>query len=187
MLEDKYKYINSLVAKCKAGDNNSIFELYEFYRPLMLSSISRCVAKEPKLSVYKEDILADSIFVFIKLVNQYDPNLTYFSYFLSTRIDINLFRYVSDKYVTNEYSDDNIDESSLVDPFNKLTNVIVIQSALNKLNVKDRIVLDLYYFQGLDQKEAAEELKISQSSFSKRLSKAHESMKKILGDDFLDF
>ena len=53
MLEDKYKYINSLVIKCKAGDNESIFELYEFYRPLMLSSISRCVAKEPKLSVYK--------------------------------------------------------------------------------------------------------------------------------------
>ena len=65
MLEDKYKYINSLVIKCKAGDNESIFELYEFYRPLMLSSISRCIAKEPKLSVYKEDILADSIFVFI--------------------------------------------------------------------------------------------------------------------------
>ena len=97
-VNDNYIHINSLVEKCKNDDSESLFELFEFYKPLILSSVKRCINKEPKLSRYRDDIFRESIFVLKKLIDQYDPTLTYFSYFLSTRIDINLYRFVADKY-----------------------------------------------------------------------------------------
>ena len=90
-MNDKYQRINELIYRIKNKDTDALSELFDFYKPLFLSSIKRCIAKEPKFSEYKEDMLQESFFVLEKLVNDYDPDLTYFSYFISTRIDINLF------------------------------------------------------------------------------------------------
>jgi RNA polymerase sigma factor (sigma-70 family) len=56
---------------------------------------------------------------------------------------------------------------------------------MDELNEKSREVIQVYFFDGLDQKECAETLGITQGAFSKRLSKALEQMKLILGEDFL--
>ena len=134
----------------------------------------------------REDILSDCIFVLRKLIDQYDPKLSYFSYFLSTRIDINLFRYAADKYFPKEeLSDEDYFPEEYEDPFNKIDNVICIHQAMDQLSEKSKEVIQVYFFDGLDQKECAESLGITQGAFSKRLSKALEQMKLILGEDFL--
>ena len=180
MAENNYDEINKLVYKCKAGNDSALFELYEFYKPLFISSVKRIIQKESRL------ILSDCIFVLRKLIEQYDPKLSYFSYFLSTRIDINLFRYATDKYFPKEeiLQDDHFPEESQ-DPFNKIDNVICIHQAMNNLPEKSKEVIQVYFFDGLDQKECAETLGITQGAFSKRLSKALEQMKLMLGEDFL--
>ena len=185
-MQDNYEQINKLVEACKNNDSEALFQLYEFYKPLLLSSVSRCIYKNPKLSRHRDDIFRESVFVLQKLVEQYDSTLTYFSYFLSTRIDINLFRYVTDKYQTEEYfiEDYCIQEDSY-DPFNKINSAISIHAALEKLNEKQREAIELYFFDGLDQEEAAIKLNITQSSFSKRLQRGLSNMKELLGDDFL--
>ncbi len=186
MYDDKYSYINKLVNNAKNGDSDSLFELFDFYKPLIFSSIKRCLQKNDKLSAYKEDIISDSIFVFSKLVDQYNPELTYFSYFISIRLDINLFRYIQNKYDNLEVSLENEPKSdSIFDPFNKIDNMIVIHETLRKLPENMRDILVMYFFDMMDQKECALRLNISQSAFSKRLSKALSMMKKELGDDFL--
>lgn len=186
MNEDIYSDINELVINCQNGDNSALFKLYEYYKPLILASVSRCISKEPKLRAYREDIFKECIFVLKKLVDQYDPNLTYFSYFLSTRIDINLFRHVSNLYEsTVPINEDIFDKTSNSDPFNKIDNVIALHWAMDQLNEKQREAVDLYFFQQLDQEEAAELLGINQSSFSKRLTRALERLKELLGQDFL--
>jgi len=186
MLEDRYSYINELVAKIKRGNSQSLFELHEFYKPLIICSIKRCVNKEPKLNLYKEDLLPESVFVLQKLVEQYDPDLTYFSYFISTRLDINLLRYFIDKFLDKtDHSDENDFEDHGYDPFNRVEEAISIQEALNKLNDKQREAINLYFFDNLDQEESALKLGISQSSFSKRLQRALANLKEILGEDFL--
>lgn len=184
-MSDNYKKINELIAQYKNGDIDVIFDLYEFYRPLLTASVKRCLIKDKKLATHKEDIVEDCFFVFEKLLNQYDESLSYFSYYLSTRIDINLFRYVTDKYKPLESLDDNIvAKFQNYDPFNTIDNVISIQSALVKLNIKQREAVELYFFDGMEQSEAAEFLGITQSSFSKRLQRALLKLKEILGDDF---
>ena len=186
MYEDKYTYINDLVTKAKKDDRKALFQVYDFYKPLILSSIKRCLIKEPKLKTHKEDLIFDAIFVLEKIVNQYNPDLTYFSYFVSTRIDINLFRYLQDKYEFDESIEDHISElNQCVDPFNKIDNIIMIHGALEKMPVEVREALGMYFFDNLDQKECASILGISQSAFSKRLSKALSLMKTELGEDFL--
>ena len=99
-MNDKYQHINELIDRIKNKDTDALSELFDFYKPLFLSSIKRCIAKEPKFSEYKEDMLQESFFVLEKLVNDYDPDLTYFSYFISTRIDLMvLFGYLSYYYM----------------------------------------------------------------------------------------
>jgi RNA polymerase sigma factor (sigma-70 family) len=185
-VSNNYEKINKLIHSYKNGDQEVIFDLYEYYRPLLLASVKRCLIKDKKLIPYKEDIVEDCFLVFEKLLEQYDENLTYFSYFLSTRIDINLFRYVSDKYKPIEFiEDDHISNNCFYDPFNTIDNIISIQSALEKLNSKQKEAIDLYFFQGMEQIEASMYLNITQSSFSKRLQRGLAKLKEILGDDFL--
>ena len=186
MAENNYDEINKLLYKYKAGDDTALFDLYEFYKPLFISSVKRIIQKESRLSSHREDILSDCIFVLRKLIDQYDPKLSYFSYFLSTRIDINLFRYTSDKYFPKEeITDEDYFPEEYEDPFNKIDNVICIHQAMDQLSEKSKEVIQAYFFDGLDQKECAESLGITQGAFSKRLSKALEQMKLILGEDFL--
>lgn len=185
-MNDKLKLINELIAKYQKGDSDAIFDLYEFYRPLLLASVKRCIVKEPNLAPYREDLIEDSFFIFEKLLNQFDPELTYFSYFLSTRIDINLFRHATDKYKPLNFLEDlPQNNEQYYDPFNKIDDALVIHSALDQLNEKQREAIELYFFENLEQDEAARRLNITQSSFSKRLQRALMRLKEILGSDFL--
>jgi RNA polymerase sigma factor (sigma-70 family) len=187
MFDDKYTYINDLVSKYQNNnDKDSLFLLYDFYKPLFLSSIKRCINKDSRLSAYREDLLSECIFVLEKLINQYDPDLTYFSYFLSTRIDINLLRHITSKFIKeHEESNESIHIEASYDPFNTIDTVLSLESAIKQLPEEQVVAIQMYFFQQLDQKEASSILGITQGAFSKRLSKALQQLKSILGDDFL--
>ena len=75
-------------------------------------------------------------------------------------------------------------QKQVYDPFNRIDDIIVIESALKQLNDKQREAIQLYFFENMEQNEAAKELNITQSSFSKRLQRALVNLKEILGDDF---
>jgi RNA polymerase sigma factor (sigma-70 family) len=187
MIEDKYEVINDLIKEYKAKKNQSLlFQILDFYKPLFLSSVKRCIQKDNRLSRHREDFPQEFIFVLKKLVDNYDPDLSYFSYYLSTRIDINLFRYLTEKYFhKEELSEEHTFEEKCEDPFNNIDTVITLHEAVNKLPEKSKEVITIYFFEEFDQKEAAEKLGITQGAFSKRLSKALEQLKSMLGEDFL--
>ena len=181
-----YQHIDELVIEAKNKNTSALKELFDFYKPLILSSIKRCITKEPKFADYKEDMFQESFFVLEKLVNDYDPDLTYFSYYISTRIDITLFRKCSHLIEANEVVEFvEVHEKIDTDFFNKLETKIVLDEAIDMLNEKQKEAINLYFFEDLDQAKAAERLGIKQAAFSKRLSRALENLKMILGEDFL--
>lgn len=187
MKEELYSNIDSLVAKAQKGDDSALFQLYEFYKPLILASASRCIVKDAKLKSFREDIVREAIFVLKKLISQYDSSLCYFSYFLSTRIDINLYRHCIDVFESHSPIDEEFFAGhENYDPFNKIDDVIVLEWAIGKLNDRQQEAIKMYFFEGLDQKEASEKLGISQSSFSKRLNRAILNLKELLGEDFIN-
>ena len=46
MADNNYDEINKLLYKYKAGNEETLFELYEFYKPLFISSVKRIIQKE---------------------------------------------------------------------------------------------------------------------------------------------
>lgn len=186
MIDEHYVYINELVEKIKLDQKECLHELFNFYKPLILTSIKRCVNKERDLYSFYEDLVAESIFVFEKLVKNYDPELSYFSYYLSTRIDHSLLNHFRSSFIskhsTAESECSNI--SDFYDPFERIHNAIVIEEAISKLNVKQQEAIRLYFFEGQGQDEAARELGITQASFSKRLNRALDKLKEHLSEAF---
>jgi RNA polymerase sigma factor (sigma-70 family) len=184
MIDEHYIYINELVKKIKEDESSALFELFSFYKPLIFSAISRCLAKDKNLISYKEDLVHESIFVLQKLSKNYDPALSYFSYYLSTRIDHALLSHFKNVFDVKAEPTEHIVIHTYFDPFNRVNNEIVIDEAMQELNEKQREAIDLYFFQELTQEEAAERLGIQQAAFSKRLDRALDKLRAILSDSF---
>lgn len=180
MIDEHYIYINTLVDKIKSGDNDSLFELFSFYKPLILSAIRRCCNKEKALYSHRDDLNNESIFVLKTLVEKYDKELSYFSYYLSTRIDHALLAHFKTVFLSKLETKDSEDIYDSYDPFDKMLNEIVIRNALDKLNEKQKEAVELYFFEELSQEEAAQKVGITQASFSKRLDRALKSLKEII-------
>lgn len=191
----QYQYINELVAKTKLGDMDSLCELVVYYKPLIFASIKRCVIREPKLSEYRDDIEQEVYLILNELVEQYDETISLFSYYLLTRLDYRILSRAR-KFIGKNTSGHGIDDVSFsnmpdgwepsytLDPFNRLGLQESLASAISTLSIAQQDAIDLYFYQRLDQEEAAIVLGINQASFSKRLNRALIQLKKILPSDF---
>ncbi len=179
-----YEYIDELVARAKNGDDNALLLIIDFYQPLLRTSIKYCVSRYPSATCYIEDIEADLYLIMRELVRQYDAELSFFSYFLSTRIDFVLQTHVRKSYLDSsvggrrpkeifiEDMPENWKPLVVQDPVGKRIASADLSSALLKLEDKHRTAVQLYFFEGMNQEQAAGHLSITQSSFSKRLNRA---------------
>lgn len=197
MLDAQYQYINELVAQTKEGDTGALGELAVFYRPLILASIKRCVIREPQLAEYREDIEQEAYLILNELVQQYDETISLFSYYLLTRLDYRILSRAR-KFIGKNTSGTGIEETLfssmppgwepmyVSDPFNRVGLQEALVKAIEKLSQPQQEAIDLYFYQGLNQQEAAQALGINQASFSKRLNRALAQLKDILPQDFCE-
>jgi len=214
MLDEHYKYINDLVSKIQStphaayslADDNielnlALGELVSFYQPLIQASVRRCMSRECKLRNHAEDMQSEAVLVMLELVKQYDPTLSYFSYFVSTRIDQALLSRAKKLWLANNGTIDEVPFSAMPrywqeeaenhcgqqsDPFGDIERRNVIQGAIAQLKDSHRDAIELYFFQEMTQEQAALYLGINQTSFCKRLQRAITSLRNLLGDTPLD-
>lgn len=189
-----YEYIDELVVRAKNGDDNALLLIIDFYQPLLKTSIKYCVSRYPVAACYTEDIEADLYLIMRELVRQYDAELSFFSYFLSTRIDFVLQTHVRKSYLDSSVGGRRPKEIFIEDmpedwepfvdqdPVGKIIASADLSSALLKLEDKYRTAVQLYFFEGMNQQQAADYLSITQSSFSKRLNKAIEQLRDFMSD-----
>lgn len=187
-----YEYIDELVASAKNGDNNALMSIIDFYQPLLRTSIKYCVSRYPAAACYIEDIQADLYLIMNELIRQYDSELSFFSYFLSTRIDFALQTHVRKGYLDNTHGgrrpreifidDMPEDWEPFVDqdPVGKIIANVDLSVAISQLQDKHRVAIQLYFFEGMNQQQAAEYLQITQSSFSKRLNKSLDKLRLLM-------
>jgi RNA polymerase sigma-70 factor (ECF subfamily) len=194
MSECHFDKINSLVALAQSGDVEAMSELHEFYQPLIKASIRKCLYIEASLNRFKDDLISIASIEFIKLVENYDINRSFFSYYVSNRLFPNLLKHSKDLLNKNSnnlsheinFSDmPKLWDPEMDDPFGQIELRMVIQDALSELKPKHKEVIVMIFFDQLTQDEASELLNISQSALSKRLSRAIEELKKILEKTFL--
>ena len=58
---------------------------------------------------------------------------------------------------------------------------IIFNDVLEQLDIEDKFLIDLYYKQGMKQKDIAEALNVTQMSVSRKIKKAFNAISKILG------
>lgn len=195
MLDKNYQYINNLVHRVKEDDADALEELNRFYQPLLAACVRRLLVREPRLKKHREDVEAEACMALHQLTQSYDPALSYFSYYLSTRIDhatlIRCRRYI----LALKSSGAGIEEISFSemdadweaqyndDPFGHISLRQSINNAIEHLSARQRSAVELYFFRNLTQQEAAAELGITQASFCKRLQRALSRMKEILSEE----
>ncbi len=187
-----YEYIDELVVQAKNDNNDALLSIINFYQPLLHTSIRYCVSRYPHAKCYTEDIEADLYLIMRELVRQYDSSLSFFSYFLSTRIDYAVQSHVRKTYLdikaggkrpSEIFIDDMpVDWEPLVDrdPVGKIIESADLSAALMQLKEKHRKAIQLYFFEGMNQEQSAKHLEITQSSFSKRLNKALEQLRELI-------
>lgn len=197
VLDAQYQYINELVCKTKAGNAEALDELAQYYKPLVLASIKRCIIREPKLAEYREDIEQEAYLILNDLVRQYDETISLFSYYLLTRLDYRILSRAR-KFLGKNTNGQGIEETLfssmpngweptyVSDPFNRVGLQEALVNAIEKLSPAQQEAIELYFYQGLNQEESALTLNINQASFSKRLNRALQQLKEILPNNFCE-
>lgn len=188
MYQNDFANIDLLVEKVKNQDSQALWELFDYYKPIFQSSVNQ-VYKNYK-TVEKEDLMSECIFILKYLCEKYDKNKSYFSYYLSTRIQPYLISKVKSKYIEkiDIVSLNHIDEIELADNYFVLdfsdTNDVDINDKIQQLPEIYQKAIDLFYFQDLTQFECATILNISQPAFNKRLKKSLRLLKDLLQNGY---
>jgi RNA polymerase sigma factor (sigma-70 family) len=194
--ERYYEYINELVAKVKAGDTECLPEIASYYEPLLKACIRRTIAREPKLAQYREDVESEVLLTLYDLIIEFNPDLSYFSFFVSTRIDYKLLKRCREAYLLKNTQGNGITEIMFSDMPDNWSHEWVCEDPLDRNFKRDMIqesvemlpeslqeTITLYYYDQYTQEEAAKILKISQAAFSKRHKKALTLMKKVISTE----
>jgi RNA polymerase sigma factor (sigma-70 family) len=190
MSEVHFEHINILVSKAQTGDEKSAEELLDFYQPLIKATVRKCIHIHQELSKHYDDLVNIASLEFYKLVLSYDVTRSFFSYYISARLYVNLVR--ASKSLMNkseDFAEVNFSDMPKLwdpsyDPFGKIETEIVIQQALEELKPSYKQAINYVFFDQLTQEEAAERLNISQSAFQKRLNRALKNLKEILGKKY---
>jgi RNA polymerase sigma factor (sigma-70 family) len=179
----RYKEIDDLVLRAQRGDETALAELQRTYRKLIAACLRRCLNKLPDLERFREDLEMEAPLIFRQVVSEYDPELSYFSYYLPKFFDYALLAHAKKVYI-KEAAHLSVDSLSIdieddrqSDPFGKLLDNMELSRALANLGEKQRCAVTLYFFEGLTQEEAAKKIGITQASFCKRLQRALAALK----------
>jgi RNA polymerase sigma factor (sigma-70 family) len=178
MYQNDYLHIDSLVAKVKENNTDALWELFDFYKPIINVCVNKVHSKYK--TVEKDDLFSECIFIFKDLCMKYEKDKCYFSYYLDTRLQPYLVSKVKSKYIDkinivtlNEH--EHYDQEEFLGYFDGNP---VLEKAINSLPEKTKHIIDLFYFKNLTQSECAVVLKISQPAFNKKLHKALEILRK---------
>jgi RNA polymerase sigma factor (sigma-70 family) len=191
-MSSHFDLINNLVKNSQEGCDKSTEELLEFYQPLIKASVRKCIYLEPNLLHHKEDVASLASLEFIKLIQNYDIDRSFFSYYISNRLFQNLSRACKDlipntkgNEVETLFSDmPMLWDPETTDPFGTLELRLILLQAMNELKPNYKKCIEMTFFEHLNQEEASIKMNITQSAFSKRLNKAILSLKKILINNF---
>lgn len=179
-----YQYIDDLVAKIQNGNDEALMELIGFYRPMLRTAVKYCITRYPGLSTYEEDIWSDLYLIIRELVHKYDRQQSFFSWYLSTRLEFALQTHARQTYLDAGAGGRRVREVSIddmpsdwepcvgEDPVGKMLDAAALSNAMSRLSPEHLAVVNLYFFEDMTQEQASAALGIKQPAFSKRLTKA---------------
>jgi len=172
-----HKLDNTLIELCKKGNQNAQMQVYDAYSHAMFSIACRYLkSKEDAKDAMQEGFLK----AFVNIAN-YKPEATFGAWL--KRIIINQCLDILKKNQL-KFADVEVSELRIIDDdnwkFNSTITKSEILSAIEQLNEKHKIVVQLYLIEGYDHKEISEILDIPVKTSRTHLSRGKSKLQDLL-------
>ena len=167
-----------LFEKLRKGEKKAQFEVYKLYYKAMYNTSLRFV----KDIVEAEDIMQDSFLSAFNKINSWSGDVEFGAWLKKIVINKSLDYLKKKKIQKTELDDEHIQfiEDENIDEKEIRLDIDKIKSAMMQLKEKDRIILNLYLFEGYDHNEISEILKIKAASARSQFARAKQKLKKML-------
>lgn len=171
----------SIIDRCKHGDEKAFEQLYTLYAKAMYNVAYRVTGREEEA----EDVLQDAFISAFKNIHAYRGDSPFGAWLKRIVINkgINVLRNRKQDIVPVDEKTELIPEE---EPFvyKEELSVEKVRKALMQLPDGYRNVLSLYLLEGYDHQEIAEILQINESTSKSQLNRAKAKLKDILTEQF---
>ena len=180
MAENNKMSDSELMLKVAGYDSKALEQLYDRYSPIMFTLIQRIVDDKE----VAEEVLSDVFVIIWKKIDQFDfktNNVYTWLITIARNKAIDTLKRNLQKEGVEDYTDKYEEEkilpklSNSISPLNLeqiLNNGEKVKDTINSLTEAQRYVLELSYFEGLNEKEIAAKLKIPLPTVKSKLQLA---------------
>ncbi len=167
--------INELVRLSKTGDEKAIARLITLYKQLIFTLAYRMI-QDYELS---RDICQETFIKAFKNIHKLKNPASMKAWLCSIARNI-IYDKIRERKKHNTVSLEQIQEPLVSDQSLRIRKQMIIQNALARLNEQDRLLLSLYYYQGMDIKDVAVITKRKPENIKMALSRARARLRREL-------
>lgn len=177
-------HITPLIKDCLHGDTKAQFALYEQYHKAMYNVAWRIVKEAHEA----EDVMQEAFISAFKKLDQFSGQVTFGAWLKKIVINKSirlkqkqhrvLWKNPPQEFTTDHETSVYIDDDQELDYVS--SSVKRVEQVLTKLPVQQSTIVKLYYYEGLEHAEIANYLDISEANCRTSLSRAKETMRKLL-------
>lgn len=180
-MQNNYEHISNLLNNIKDDNKESLWELFDFYKPAIMSCIRKISKSYPTLD--PNDLYSESVLIFKLLCSKYEPEKSNFSYYLNTRLHPYLIAKIKSNYL-EDIQTTQLNEAECHAKQENAFEIIDIhydiEMAMSKLTPKQRDIINDFYFNDINQVEIAKKHNMSQPAVSAQINKILKFLKKSL-------
>lgn len=169
---------DDLIARCKAGDRNAHYRLYQLYSRQMFNVSYRITGREADA----EDALQEAFLSAFKNLGSYRAEATFGAWLKRIVVNksINILKKRSHELMGDDETWDVAEEKEEESVYMEGLTVDRVKRAIEELPDGYRAVLSLYLLEGYDHQEIAEIMNISESTSKSQLNRAKAKLKEKL-------
>ena len=176
--------IDQLITQCKAADPKAQMALYDLYASAMYRVAFKIIGQTDEA----EDAVQESMLSAFHSLDQFRGEVTFGAWLKKIVINKSirlkqkqhrvLWKDPPEEFTTYQETSENIDDDQESDHIKSSVNRVEL--VLTKLPVQQAMIVKLYYYEGLEHAEIANYLNISEANCRTSLSRAKETMRKLL-------
>jgi RNA polymerase sigma factor (sigma-70 family) len=176
--------IDQLITQCKAADPKAQMALYDLYASAMYRVAFKIIGQTDEA----EDAVQESMLSAFHSLDQFRGEVTFGAWLKKIVINKSirlkqkqhrvLWKVPPEVFTTYQETSENIDDDQESDHIKSSVNRVEL--VLTKLPVQQAMIVKLYYYEGLEHAEIANYLNISEANSRTSLSRAKETMRKLL-------
>ena len=168
---------DDLIARCKAGDREAHFSLYNLYSKAMFNVSYRITGREEDA----EDALQEAFISAFRNLDSYRGDAAFGAWLKRIVVNkaINVLKKKRHEIIPEDEEWD-VAEDELVAEYKEELTVERVKKAIEQLPDGYRSVLTLYLLEGYDHEEIGEILSISESTSKSQLNRAKNKLREIL-------